>query len=243
MPTNIRSSLCVSTVVVAVWIVLVGSVSFVSAWSSCQQASLAFTVVAPPSSLLSITLSGFLNTNHHRPHGSYGRTTATQLWMAGVDTSTSSNSNNNNNNNVSGRQLVFQGMEAFRAGQLTESIQLFDQAAAVQPSLQPFLWQRGISLYYADAFSAASHQFQNDVTVNPLDVEEIVWDIACQLRLRSQQQQQQSDDAKPFPPLRALSGLPAGKTDSRRIMGPVYRLFRGTGSEEGLAVAGHTSQK
>jgi hypothetical protein len=137
-----------------------------------------------------------------------------------------------NNNNVSGRQLVFRGMEAFRAGQLTESVQLFDQAAAVQPSLQPFLWQRGIALYYANQFAAASRQFQNDVTVNPLDVEEIVWDIACQLRL----------SPTTFPPVRAMS-LPTGKTDSRRIMGPVYRLFRGLGSEEELALAGHTSQK
>jgi hypothetical protein len=70
------------------------------------------------------------------------------------------------------------------------------------------------------------------VTVNPLDVEEIVWDIACQLRL----------SPTTFPPVRAMS-LPTGKTDSRRIMGPVYRLFRGLGSEEELALAGHTSQR
>lgn len=119
--------------------------------------------------------------------------------MAGADT---------NVNNVSGRRLVFQGMEAFRAGQLTESIELFDQAAQVQPSLQPFLWQRGISLYYADQFSQASRQFQTDVTVNPLDVEEIVWDIACQLRATKD---------TTFPPVGAMS-LPAGKIDSRRIM-------------------------
>jgi hypothetical protein len=144
--------------------------------------------------------------------------------MAGVDA--------NVDNNVSGRKLVFQGMEAFRAGQLTESVQLFDQAGSVQPSLQPFLWQRGISLYYANDFTAASKQFQNDVTVNPLDVEEIVWDIACQLRI----------SGGAFPPANAMS-LPTGKTDSRRIMGPVYRLFRGLGSEEELAVAGHASQK
>jgi hypothetical protein len=150
--------------------------------------------------------------------------------MAGADTNVDSN--------VSGRKLVFQGMEAFRAGQITESIQLFDQAATVQPSLQPFLWQRGISLYYANEYASASRQFQTDVTVNPLDVEEIVWDIACQLRM-----QMQSDiDTSTFPPANAMS-LPLGKTDSRRIMGPVYRLFRGLGSEQELAVAGHSSPK
>jgi hypothetical protein len=151
--------------------------------------------------------------------------------MAGVDT--------NVDNRISGRKLVFQGMEAFRAGQITESVQLFDQAERVQPSLQPFLWQRGISLYYANEFAAASRQFQNDVTVNPLDVEEIVWDIACQLRIM---QQSDTDTSTTFPPANAMA-LPLGKTDSRRIMGPVYRLFRGLGSEQELAVAGHSSQK
>ncbi len=147
-----------------------------------------------------------------------------------------------NNNNVSGRQLVFRGMEAFRAGQLTESVQLFDQAAAVQPSLQPFLWQRGIALYYANQFAGATSKCQNDVTVNPLDVEEIVWDIACRLRNQIPSDTDTSASTSTFPPVGAMS-LPAGKTDSRRIMGPVYRLFRGLGSEQELAVAGHTSQK
>jgi hypothetical protein len=136
------------------------------------------------------------------------------LYSSSTNTIAAADTNSDsNNNNVSGRKLVFQGMESFRAGQVTESIQLFDQAAAVQPSLQPFLWQRGISLYYAgDLFSEASRQFQNDVTVNPLDVEEIVWDIACQLRMHPET----------FPPVNAMS-LPAGKTDSRRIMVRYYK--------------------
>jgi hypothetical protein len=154
---------------------------------------------------------------------------------AGVDT-------NNVDSKISGRKLVFQGMEAFREGHITESIERFDLAATVQPSLQPFLWQRGISLYYANDYAAASRQFQNDVTVNPLDVEEIVWDIACRLRNQIPSDTDTSASTSTFPPVGAMS-LPAGKTDSRRIMGPVYRLFRGLGSEQELAVAGHTSQK
>jgi hypothetical protein len=196
MPT-IRSSFFVMLMRVAL-------VSFVSSWSFCEAFTSkvsceAFTSkVATPSALPTTSRTS-------RPWMLYS--SSTNRVVAEAD------KHNSDNSNISGRRLVFQGMESFRAGQITESIQLFNQAATIQPSLQPFLWQRGISLYYAggdgDAqfFQEASRQFRNDVTVNPLDVEEIVWDIACQLRM--------SPD--PFPPVNAMS-LPAGKTDSRRIM-------------------------
>ena len=106
------------------------------------------------------------------------------------------------------RTLVFQGMEAFRRGNVTESIHYFNQAERVQgPSLTPFLWQRGISYYYADDFDLASQQFRTDVQVNPSDVEEIVWDIAAQLRRMPQQ----------FPVPNPMN-LPVGMRDRRRIM-------------------------
>ena len=107
------------------------------------------------------------------------------------------------------RSLVFQGMEAFRNGDVEGSIRLFDQAERVQgPSLTPYLWQRGISYYYADDFAKASRQFRTDVQVNPSDTEEIVWDIASQLRL---------DPATKFPVPNQLA-LPVGSRDRRRIM-------------------------
>jgi hypothetical protein len=134
------------------------AVLFVSSWSSCR----AFTV----------TTSSLPPRLDQRRNGRKATKGTSKLFSGSTNTVTAVSDTN------SGRSLVFQGMEAFRGGRLSESIQLFDQAAAAQPSLQPFLWQRGISLYYADQFEAASRQFQTDVTVNPLDVEEIVWDIA-----------------------------------------------------------------
>jgi hypothetical protein len=61
---------------------------------------------------------------------------------------------------ISPRQLVAQGMDAFRRGDVQGSIALFDQADAMTPdgSLAPFLWQRGLSYYYADQFEDASKQ-------------------------------------------------------------------------------------
>lgn len=107
------------------------------------------------------------------------------------------------------RQLISEGMKSFRDGDVQRSVELFDQAEASQPkgSLTPFLWQRGISYYYLDRFDEASKQFRIDVRVNPSDVEEIVWDIASQLR----------KNPTLFPPANMLS-LPVGAKDRRRIM-------------------------
>lgn len=109
---------------------------------------------------------------------------------------------------ITARRLVFDGLEAFRGGNIPQSIELFDQAEETQgSSLTPFLWQRGISYYYNNEFEKASRQFRTDVRVNPSDVEEIVWDIASQLRLRPDT----------FPVSSQLA-LPPGTRDRRRIM-------------------------
>ena len=127
-------------------------------------------------------------------------------------------------------QLISRGMQAFREGNVEGSIDLFDQADKAVPdgSLRPFLWQRGISYYYAEQFDKGSNQFRYDVNVNPLDVEEIVWDIACLSRLHP--------DKIPPP---SMMSLPRGKRDRRKIMSNVYSLFRGEASELSLAVAGN----
>ena len=103
------------------------------------------------------------------------------------------------------RQMVAQGMELFRKGDIKGSIDKFD--ASVPPGSQAYLWQRGLSYYYADEFAKGSKQFRDDVLRSPLDVEEIVWDIACLLRM----------DPTEFPPPTMMS-LPPGKKDRRPIM-------------------------
>jgi hypothetical protein len=128
------------------------------------------------------------------------------------------NSNNNDTPPVfvslsSPREYIMQGTEQFRQGNVQGSIDSFNEAGR-QLGSRPYLWQRGISLYYTDDFAAASQQFRDDVLQSPLDVEEIVWDTACLARLYP--------DA-PFPPPNQLS-LPAGKKDRRPIMVRTYVL-------------------
>mmetsp|Transcript_40628 Transcript_40628/g.84565 ORF Transcript_40628/g.84565 Transcript_40628/m.84565 type:complete len:230 (+) Transcript_40628:91-780(+) len=131
-----------------------------------------------------------------------------------------------------GRRLISQGMATFRQGQVQKSIELFDGAEMEEPRFSPYLWQRGLSYYYADEFTKAQEQFRTDVKVNPLDVEEIVWDIASALRL----------DPTNFPVKNALS-LPPNQRDRRPIMATVYKLFRGEATEAELAAAGHSTGK
>lgn len=129
-------------------------------------------------------------------------------------------------------------MQSFCNNDVPSSLAYFDKADAATPngSLKPFLWQRGISYYYLDQFQAGSDQFRLDVSVNPLDVEEIVWDIACLARMENKGRVTASAE---FPPEKRMA-LPNGKKDRRRIMGTVYSLFRGDGATEyELRKAGH----
>lgn len=76
------------------------------------------------------------------------------------------------------RQLVREGMQRFRQADVEGSIKLFDRAEKLDSQLRPFLWQRGISYYYADRFKEGSDQFRYDVRVNPLVrwwMERILW--------------------------------------------------------------------
>eukprot|EP00984_Skeletonema_dohrnii_P025734 scaffold14909_cov172-Skeletonema_dohrnii-CCMP3373.AAC.2 len=132
------------------------------------------------------------------------------------------------------RTLIQNGMNSFRNGDVSTSLQYFDKANDSVPDkkLTPYLWQRGISYYYLDKFQEGHEQFSLDVRVNPLDVEEIVWDIACLARM---------NDSGSFPVENQMS-LPKGKKDRRKIMSTVYSLFRNDGATEyDLREAGHDS--
>ena len=125
-------------------------------------------------------------------------------------------------------------MQSFRNGDVLTSLQYFDRANNVVPDDNKlYLWQRGISYYYLDKFQEGHEQFSLDVKVNPLDVEEIVWDIACLARMQPSK----------FPVENQMS-LPNGKKDRRKIMSTVYSLFRGDNdgtTEYTLREAGHNN--
>ena len=127
---------------------------------------------------------------------------------------------------ASGRDLTRQGMDLFRAGDVAGSIARFDDARDAQPSLDPYLWQRGLSLYYAKRYADGAAQFRRDVAVNPNDTEESIWAFLCEAQMPGL-----GFDAA------QRNFLKVGR-DSRAVMRAAYELFAGRATQADLATAG-----
>jgi lipoprotein NlpI len=120
-------------------------------------------------------------------------------------------------------QLYIQrGMACFQLGDITASIDDFDRAEQLTPTLTPYLWQRGIAYYYAERFEDGAQQFEMDLAVNGHDVEETVWRYLCQAQLHGAQA--------------ACQALLPVKNDSRPVMSRVYELFAGACSAEQVII-------
>jgi tetratricopeptide (TPR) repeat protein len=113
-----------------------------------------------------------------------------------------------------------EGMRAFSEGKVEQSITIFDKIVTEQPTLKPYLWQRGLSLYYADRFEDGAEQFKVDVSVNPNDTEEAIWYFMCVARLEGFDAAQQKL-------------LRVGE-DRRPVMRAALRLFQGANDESPL---------
>jgi hypothetical protein len=64
-------------------------------------------------------------------------------------------------------------LPAPRARHPHATAQDFDQVLALAPKMRPYMWQRGLSLYYLGRFEDGAQQFRDDVAVNPNDTEEV----------------------------------------------------------------------
>ncbi|MCO5549235.1 hypothetical protein L7F22_002702, partial [Adiantum nelumboides] len=64
------------------------------------------------------------------------------------------------------------------------SLAKFDDALELDPRQKPYLWQRGLSLYYLNRFEDAAVQFREDVVVNPNDTEESIWCFLCEAQIK-----------------------------------------------------------
>ncbi|MBD2497122.1 hypothetical protein [Nostoc sp. FACHB-280] len=111
------------------------------------------------------------------------------------------------------KAYIRRGMVKFKLAKIVESIQDFDTAENIEPRLKPYLWQRGLSYYYAERFAEGAQQFEIDLTVNANDVEETVWRYLCIARWQGKEA--------------ASNSLLPVKNDPRRVLGFVYNLFAG----------------
>ena len=138
---------------------------------------------------------------------------------------------------MSPKLLISRGMTEFQRGNIEESIKDFDNVISIDSRYKPFLWQRGLSLYFAQRYDECASQFRGDVIVNPQDSEESIWTVICESKLPGGFARAQ----------KTMPILPA--PDRRPIMRAAYQLFStssGTTSEQllkTLLAAGDASGK
>ena len=118
---------------------------------------------------------------------------------------------------------LLRGSARFKDGRIEASIEDFDQVVALEPSQDPYLWQRGISYYYAGRFADCWGQFERHRLVNPNDVENAVWHLLC---VAAEEGLEVAREMM----------LPVGP-DARRPMKEIDALFRGDGSVEEVEAA------
>ncbi|KAF6254568.1 hypothetical protein COO60DRAFT_1273046 [Scenedesmus sp. NREL 46B-D3] len=121
------------------------------------------------------------------------------------------------------QQLVRTGMDRFRQNDVEGSLQDFDRALAANPQLNPYLWQRGLSLYYMQQYTAGAKQFRDDVAVNPNDTEESIWAFLCEAQLEGPEAARQKM-------------LKVGR-DPRPVMRAAYECFQSGSSPEAILQA------
>ncbi len=125
----------------------------------------------------------------------------------------------------SASDYVSRGMQRFRDNKISGALRDFQRAVELDARTRPYLWQHGISHYYAGEFKKGRQQFELHQTVNPHDVENATWHFIC---------------------VAAIDGVGAAKKslikiditrDTRIPMSEVYRFYAGRGSEDSVIEA------
>jgi len=122
--------------------------------------------------------------------------------------------------------LLDRAVAEFSKGRITESVAAFDELARLALREAPYLWQRGIALYYAGRYQDCRAQFESHRTVNSDDVENAAWHFLCVARGDS-------------PKAARAALLPVGP-DSRVPMREIYEMFRGATTADAVLKAAGT---
>ncbi|MEM6470843.1 MAG: tetratricopeptide repeat protein [Planctomycetota bacterium] len=72
-----------------------------------------------------------------------------------------------------------------RSGDAKSAVKQFDGYIAKRSGEKPYLWQRGIALYFAGRYKDGVDQFKVHREVNPKDVENAAWHFLCLAKLES----------------------------------------------------------
>ncbi len=125
----------------------------------------------------------------------------------------------------SASDYVSRGIRRFRDNNISGALRDFQKAVELDPRTRPYLWQRGISHYYAGEFKKGRQQFESHQIVNPHDVENATWHFVC---------------------VAAVDGIGTAKNslikiditrDTRIPMSEIYQFYAGHGSEDSVIEA------
>jgi lipoprotein NlpI len=126
------------------------------------------------------------------------------------------------------QELFGQAVQLFFEAKPAESARVFDQLVLAVPGAEPELWQRGLSLYYAERYQDGRRQFELHKTVNPNDVENPAWHFLCVARLEG-------------PEAARKAMLPVGE-DPRVPMAEILALYAGRGTEAAVLKAAENGE-
>ncbi|XP_024531544.1 uncharacterized protein LOC112346547 [Selaginella moellendorffii] len=110
------------------------------------------------------------------------------------------------------------GMELFVEGDLNGSLEFFDKCLEVLPDDLPYLWQRGLTLFYLNKFEEAATQFRENIKARPDDTEELVWCFLCDAHIDGLEE--------------ARKRLPPIGDDDRPFMNKIYELYKNGGDPQ-----------
>ena len=113
---------------------------------------------------------------------------------------------------------LLRGEARFIAGKMKDCINDFDAIIEADADRGPYLWQRGLALYYAEEYKLGVAQFETHQQVNSQDVENAVWHFLCQAKLLGIE--------------KARAELIPIERDTRVPMKQIHDLFAGTGTVE-----------
>ncbi|MDF1752808.1 MAG: hypothetical protein P1U89_08560 [Verrucomicrobiales bacterium] len=121
--------------------------------------------------------------------------------------------------------LQRRGAQRFFDADIEGSLSDFNEAAELKPKLDPYLWQRGITQYYAGKYQEGKEQFERHQEVNSQDVENAVWHFLCAVRAPGGTVESARKNLIPI------------TKDARVPMKEIHDLFAGTGSAEAVLAA------
>lgn len=103
-----------------------------------------------------------------------------------------------------------------RSGDSKRAVELFDKYIEGRPESKPYLWQRGIALYFLGRYKDGAEQFEVHRKVNPNDVENAAWHFLCVAQRDSPEAARKlllpaPDDSRP-PMKEVLTMLSSGDT-------------------------------